>query len=103
MCTYDACMQDSECPANRVCECSYGGNACILANCHTDAECGGLGCSPTRSESCGNMGGTVGYYCHTRRDECVNDEECKKGNEPGMCVYSPAGGRWTCNYSSCVG
>ncbi len=102
-CTYDQCMQDSECPAGKVCECSSSGNTCLAGNCRTDADCGGLGCSPTSSESCGNMGGTVGYYCHTRKDDCVNDDECTKGTEHGMCVYSPAGGRWTCNYSMCVG
>ena len=99
-CTYDACMNDSECGAQKVCECTGGGNRCVSANCHTDSDCGGLGCSPTRAEMCGNMGGTVGYYCHTKKDDCIEDSDCK---DSGMCVYSPAGGKWTCNHDSCVG
>lgn len=104
MCTYDACMSDADCGAGKVCECSAYGNSCMTANCKTDADCGGMGCSPTRPESCGNMAGTVGYFCHTKKDECIDDRDCpKKGDESGMCVYTPAGGRWTCNYDTCVG
>ncbi len=104
-CTYDACGSDADCGSGKVCECnSWEGNACLPANCHTDGDCGGLGCSPTRGETCGNMGGTVGYYCHTKKDDCVEDSDCKKkGDTQGMCVYSPAGARWTCNYDACVG
>ena len=100
MCTYDVCMSDADCNGRQVCECSGGGNACIAANCRTDADCNDLGCSPTRAEMCGNMGGIVGYYCHTKKDECVEDSDCK---DSGMCVYSPAGGKWTCNHDTCVG
>lgn len=105
ICTYDECSSDGDCAAGKVCECSpYAGNHCLTANCRTDADCGGLGCSPTRPEMCGNMAGTAGWYCHTKKDECVEDSDCKtKGDTAGMCVYSPAGARWTCNYDTCVG
>ncbi len=103
-CTYDTCSSDADCGAGKACECDlYGGNQCLTANCRSDADCDGLGCSPTASEHCGNMHGTVGYYCHTKRDECVDDGDCKKGGKSGLCVYAPTGARWTCNYSMCVG
>ncbi len=103
MCSYDQCMADADCGAGKVCDCRDG-HTCLPANCHTDADCGGLGCSPTNATSCGNMGGTVGYYCHTKKDDCIDDGDCKKkGTESGMCVYEPAASRWTCNYDRCVG
>jgi hypothetical protein len=82
---------------------SNEGNACIPANCRTDAECNGRGCSPTRAENCGNMEGTVGFYCHNTHDECATDAECKGGEHGGLCVYGSAAGHWVCSYSTCVG
>lgn len=102
-CSYDRCASDAECGAGKACDCSGSGNACVPANCHTDADCGGLGCSPTQGESCGNMMGVAGLYCHTKKDDCIDDVDCKKKDADGMCVYSPAASRWTCNYNTCVG
>jgi hypothetical protein len=99
MCTYDMCMNDAECGANKVCQCGNG-NSCLPANCRTDLDCGGLGCSPTGATSCGNMSGTVGYYCHTKTDDCTENSDCKEG---GMCVYQPTVSHWTCSYETCVG
>ena len=110
-CSYDMCTSDADCGAGKICECG-GGNSCLPANCRTDGDCGGLGCSPSRAQSCGNMGGTVGYYCHTRGDECTDDKDCVKPRkrnasaydpEQGICVYQPTSGKWACNYDFCVG
>jgi hypothetical protein len=103
-CTYDACMSDADCKSNETCACdSYGGNSCLASNCRNDGDCNGRGCSPTRAESCGNMGGPVGFYCHTSHDECTNDTECKDGDHTGLCVYQATVGHWACSFSMCVG
>ncbi|HEY6559272.1 MAG TPA: hypothetical protein VI072_18435 [Polyangiaceae bacterium] len=108
-CTYDQCFSDSECDstgASSVCECEGGfrsdNNVCLReGNCRTDADCGSGGyCSPSLG-SCGNYTRTVGYYCHTPQDECVNDSEC--GGGAWYCAYSPMVGHWKCSNSHCVG
>lgn len=101
-CVTDQCDADTDCPRGQACLCG-GGNSCVAANCRTDADCGGLGCSPTPSTSCSNMSGTVGYYCHTRKDECTDDGDCKKGKDQGSCVYQPTASKWTCSFDTCVG
>lgn len=102
-CSYDRCTTDAECGAGNACDCNGGGNRCVPANCRTDAECGGLGCSPTQGEGCGNLMGTAGFYCHTKKDDCTDHRDCKKKDVDGMCVYSPSVSRWTCNFDVCNG
>lgn len=104
-CAYDRCASDTDCGPRESCNCDANeGNACLPANCHTDEDCGGRGCSPTHGETCGNMGGAVGFYCHTAHDACVNDEDCARdAGSRGLCVYQPAAGHWACSYSMCVG
>jgi hypothetical protein len=103
-CSYDVCMSDTDCKVKEACLCdSHQGNACVSANCRSDADCNGHGCSLTRSESCGSMGGPVGLYCHTSSDECTDDADCKSSEGGGLCVYVSAGGHWACSYAKCVG
>ncbi|MCA9550305.1 MAG: hypothetical protein KC933_09735 [Myxococcales bacterium] len=103
-CTYDACLQDSDC--EHVCECEGGfgsdHNICLqTGNCNVDADCGAGGfCSPSYGD-CGDYSGTVAYYCHTAQDECVDDADC--GGYPWYCGYDPVGGRWRCSDSHCAG
>lgn len=101
-CTSDACVSDTDCGPGKVCECGTG-NQCLPANCHVDADCGGRSCSPTAAETCGNMSGTVGYYCHTAKDDCVDDAECTTAAAAGRCTYKPTAAHWTCSYEMCVG
>lgn len=107
-CTYDACAEDSECGGGKVCLCGGGwrsdNNVCLAGNCQTDADCGDTGfCSPTQGD-CGEYGGTVGFYCHTCDDECVDDSDCGDGDPWGStCRYNPAAGKWTCSDSQCAG
>lgn len=100
-CTFDECMSDADCTGGKVCECDSGNNTCLPSGCRTDADCGAFACSPTRSSGCANMSGTVGYYCHGAKDECVDDGDC--GGVTPMCVYDPAASHWTCNHSHCMG
>jgi hypothetical protein len=44
--------------------------------------------------SCGSLGG---YYCHTSKDQCVNDTDCPVSNGPEVCTYSATDGRWECS------
>lgn len=107
-CTYDECIQDSECATGGPCGCEMSfwsdANACLDGNCRVDGDCGEAGyCSPTLSE-CGNYSGVVGYWCHTPEDECVNDSECMNSDMgAGYCMYSSPVGHWVCSYSQCVG
>jgi len=77
------------------------GNSCVPGNCQVDADCGTGGyCSPTPALPC-NMNGRdlycqgVGYYCHTPKDECVDDSDCQGVGSPG-CLYDQSAGYWMC-------
>jgi hypothetical protein len=108
-CTYDQCVGDIDCPAGQTCACHgapymFGsGNMCVPGNCHVDADCGTGGyCSPSPALPC-NMNGRdlfcqgVGYYCHTPKDECVDDSDCQGVGFAG-CVYDPSPGYWKCEF-----
>ena len=106
-CTYDICVDDSDCPNGHTCAChgsayTFGaGNQCVPGNCHVDADCGaGAYCSPSPAMPC-NMNGQdlycqgLGYYCHTPKDQCVDDSDCESVGSPG-CLYDPSAGYWKC-------
>lgn len=105
VCSYDACASDSEC-GEGPCDCRATddvGNRCLQGNCKVDSDCGVGGyCSPTSSIQCGPSFGVVGYYCHTRCDQCMDDADCAAGSS---CRFDPTGGRWTCksNTPTCAG
>jgi len=109
-CTYDACFADSDCSADSACECGGGfradNNVCVTGNCRTDGDCASGFCSPTRG-SCGDYFGTVGWFCHTCEDTCVNDADCVglDGGSFGApyCAFDPVSGRWGCQNTHCVG
>ncbi len=99
LCTYDQCSSDTDCPTGQTCACrgspymSGSGNSCVAGNCRIDSDCGVRGfCSPSG-------GSTVGYFCHTPQDTCVNAGECPAcQGAPGdpRCVYSRSAGHWQC-------
>jgi hypothetical protein len=104
-CVYDACVVDSDCGAKSACDCGTAvndGHACMEGNCAVDADCGEGGfCSPSMG-SCGNYRGVVGNFCHTAKDECVNDGDCS--SEPGAyCAWKEEVGHWQCSTSQCMG
>jgi hypothetical protein len=105
-CTYDGCYDEKDC-GNKVCQCDQEGKRgyyCKGGDCAVDSDCGSNGyCSPTYGMSCGAFTGVVGYYCHTKEDECSNDDECVKGKEHGYCAYDPDQKHWRCGYGHCVG
>lgn len=97
-CTYDECADDEGCPAESVCACDGEGSwasdnsACLQAgDCVTDADCGSQYCSPTR-DFCG-PDFTIGYFCHTERDTCVDDQDCM---DEEYCAYNQNQGLWMC-------
>jgi hypothetical protein len=108
-CIYDQCYEDGDCKA--VCECidhtehGTGGHFCRQGNCSIDADCGSDNyCSPTFGFSCGSYSGVVGYYCHTNKDECLNDGDCHEaGTAYGYCAYDTEKGHWRCGYAECDG
>jgi hypothetical protein len=106
-CTSDQCAGDSACPSGQTCACHgspymFGaGNGCVPGNCRIDADCGASAyCSPTPALPC-NMGGRdmycqgLGYYCHTPKDECLDDSDCQAVGQPG-CLYDVSAGHWKC-------
>jgi hypothetical protein len=107
-CESDGCSSDGDCGTGNVCECGLPAstgrypNVCLPGNCRIDSDCGCGYCSPTFGASCGAYGGVIGYYCHTAKDECTNDDQCTEGG-PGYCGYQPTTNRWTCFYSFCAG
>jgi hypothetical protein len=101
-CTYDECQSDSNCGMGMLCVChdsaytAGAGNACMTGNCRVDTDCGPGGyCSPVHGidTNCGNV---AGYYCHTRRDECIDDSDCGGSPLDSVCAWSVVDARWAC-------
>jgi hypothetical protein len=101
-CTYSECSTDADCKEGQLCNCEATGNQCVSANCRTDAECGGRGCSPSYGHSCNGERSLGGFYCHTAKDSCTDDGDCS--GSTSHCVYQPEVARWTCvDAGHCVG
>lgn len=107
-CSYDECASDNDCATGAdkgVCACRASGsnaaNTCKKGNCRVDADCKGSYCSPSLG-SCGHMFGTVGYFCHTPKDECNDDDDCP-GKTDGACRYIPEVGTFKCATNECKG
>lgn len=105
-CTYDSCYEDKDCPSTSpVCVCDQEGERgyyCKAGNCAIDADCGDGACSPSWSTECGAFMGTVGWFCHSKADDCTNDDECKEKGQ-GYCAYDQMKKHWRCGYGHCVG
>jgi hypothetical protein len=100
LCTYDTCMQDTDCQPGQLCVChgsgftGGAGNTCMTGNCRVDSDCGPNGyCSPSHGTS--GCGGVTGYYCHTAADTCTNDSDCS-GAGIEVCAWSGTSNRWEC-------
>lgn len=102
VCTYDECFTDADCKT-AVCDCRNGGaigqpNKCILGNCRTDADCSGNYCSPSgtllASGCTGPSSGSIGYFCHTAKDQCTDDKDC--GDPIARCMFEPELLGWKC-------
>ena len=116
-CSYDQCFADADCKTSSgPCECrpqavtagqGFGPaatptNVCKPGNCRVDKDCGaGNYCSPSQGP-CGNYAGTVGYFCHTPLDKCVDDADCKTQGG-GDCRFDQVGAAWVCQTSQCAG
>lgn len=107
-CTYDECTTSNDCATGKSCGCGdvnqYSFNTCVPSNCRTDADCGANGyCSPTLDFTCGTYGGEyTGVYCHTPKDQCMNDSDCGNATN-ARCSYNPESSRWECATSMCAG
>jgi hypothetical protein len=106
VCSFDYCLTDADCGTG-VCSCGsptsgpsgYHPNFCVPANCHVDSDCGAGGyCSPSRGYCWSNLG----YYCHQKKDSCVDaTKDCKGcGNS---CSYDAVVGAFVCAMVSCAG
>jgi Cys-rich repeat protein len=98
------CASDDQCPKTpqlQTCAChgsTYNngvGNTCVPSDCRVDSDCGSGGyCSPAfDTSSCGSL---LGYYCHTGKDQCVNDSDCADGGVISVCTFSTTAGYWMC-------
>lgn len=83
-CSYDDCFEDSDCPNQTPCFCRPSPtdkNYCfVMSNCSVDADCSdGAYCSPSliaTSCICESPSCAEGYFCHTTRDDCLDDGDC---------------------------
>lgn len=111
-CSYDACSSDADCGSVTACQCrnpaAFQANTCVHGNCRVDADCGaGAYCSPsavTLDPTCmfGIDVGSIGYFCHTPGDACVDDSDCGGGSQ-SMCLFDVASMRWACHVLMCTG
>jgi len=73
-CVY-GCVTDSDCGANRICQCGSP-SVCITATCKTDSDCAtGYLCS-TEATACGS----VALHCQTPKDTCFGEADCPDGS-----------------------
>jgi hypothetical protein len=70
-CDY-GCTEDADCGDGSICECGDPLGKCVLATCHSDAECPGLLCLRSRDKSCGET-----YACQAAADLCTSNSDCK--------------------------
>ncbi len=112
-CTYDECFTDADC-GKGVCNCQHDatdqgeGHFCSPGNCRVDADCKGGYCSPSYP-LCTLSGPALptGYFCHSSKDECTNDDDCKPSIKKGYgpigtrCAWSPESARWQCSSEEC--
>jgi hypothetical protein len=107
VCSFDACLVDSDCPVSNVCVCSASaggglrqpGNVCVPSSCQVDSDCGqGHVCEPSR----GYCGSVDGYHCTSSKDTCVDaTKDCSCGGN--ACAYAPTVGHFVCATSVCNG
>jgi hypothetical protein len=112
-CASDSCITDSDCGDGGVCNCRDpdldNTNVCLTGNCRIDSDCGPHGyCSPSGlselSACAADFVSLVGhclcvesgFYCHTPRDQCIDDTDCSdSGAIP--CAFNRNAGFWQCN------
>lgn len=117
VCSYDECRTDADCGDGAFCNCRgaqiVGGstnNICVRgSDCRSDGDCGGPYCSPSLvpDECAGTSLRFLGYFCHSARDECIDDGDCRRegpsssagGND--TCDYDTAARRWRCSVRKC--
>ncbi|HEV3188903.1 MAG TPA: hypothetical protein VGY54_00325 [Polyangiaceae bacterium] len=105
-CTFDQCLNDTDCAPGAVCGCAnqFGGNAihinaCVASTCRVDADCASGLCSPARTAYCGSLSG---YHCRSAADTCGTDADCASRKSdagfslPDQCSYEPTVGHWQC-------
>lgn len=92
-CSYDHCAKDADCSPGSICLCDRdNGNTCVQSECRIDSDCGLRGyCSSNRTD-CGEF---EGYHCHTPKDTCVNDADCRQ-DILERCAYAADKGQWVC-------
>ncbi|WP_433926309.1 ferritin-like domain-containing protein [Sorangium cellulosum] len=92
-CNY-GCTTDADCGDGQICLCGDPVGQCVLAQCTSDDDCGGLLCSTyVLNPGCGG----TGFACQTSADECASDDDCV-GEE--QC--SLEAGRHACMPQICV-
>ena len=111
-CSYDECAADADCGGGSVCECrnpaKHDANVCVHGNCKTDADCQGGYCSPSAVTldpfcSLDVPIGSVGYFCHTSADECVDDVDCEGGTATfPSCFFDVDKAHFDCFPVQCV-
>lgn len=110
VCRYDECSTDAECGTASVCTCrleeGFDMNRCFRGNCLVDADCGEGGwCSPSAVHlppTCftGIAPGSIGYFCRTEADTCLDDSDCG-GQGEAACLFDVDQLAWICQDLLC--
>ncbi|HEX4403888.1 MAG TPA: hypothetical protein VH560_03620 [Polyangia bacterium] len=101
-CSYDECFADVDCAGRAPCDCRAGpvtgANVCAAGNCRVDADCGAGGyCSPSTARCAGSSDpASVGYFCRTPADTCVEDADCASTTQSQQCRFDATAGHWRC-------
>jgi hypothetical protein len=106
---YDECFEDADCGSASVCDCrgTFGFNHCYQGNCQVDEDCPNSYCSPSAvhlGPTCmsGIEPGSLGFFCRTADDECVEDSDCGAA-DIGACIFSVDSLSWVCHELLCTG
>jgi hypothetical protein len=109
VCMYDECFEDADCGSASVCDCrgTFGFNHCYQGNCQVDGDCPNSYCSPSAvhlGPTCmsGIEPGSLGFFCRTADDECVEDSDCGAA-DIGACIFSVDSLSWVCHELLCTG
>ncbi|WP_437774359.1 ferritin-like domain-containing protein [Sorangium sp. So ce1097] len=88
------CTTDADCGEGQICLCGDPVGQCVLAQCTSDGDCGGLLCSSyVLNPGCGG----IGFACQTPADDCASDADCTGDDQ---CSFEA--GRHTCTPQICV-
>lgn len=90
------CIQDSDCPAGKICFCSDPIGQCVPGSCAAGTCPEGAECAATQPCS----GDDQPFACQTRADACLSNDDCIGRGGDG-CYVNPTSGVRSCGMKNC--